>query len=133
MKTIHTVSMMLLTIIVLNSCTPKMTFVTSAIVPAATGSVNIKKDKNKNYVIDVNVQNLAEPKNLSPAKNTYLVWMESSENSAKKLGQLMPNGKALKASLKATAINEPKTVYITAEDNADVQNPDGQVILTTKR
>ncbi len=133
MKTITTVATMLFTIIALNSCTPKMTFVTSAIVPAATGSVNVKKDKNKNYVINVNVQNLAEPKNLSPAKNTYLVWMESSENSAKKLGQLVPNGKALKATLNATAIAEPRTVFVTAEDNVEVQYPDSQVILSTKR
>lgn len=124
---------MLITLLALNSCTPKMTFVTSSIVPAASGAANVKKDKNKNYVINVNVQNLAEPKNLSPSKNTYLVWMESNQTSAKKLGQLMPSGKALKATLSTTSVAQPKRVYITAEDNADVQYPDGQVILTTQQ
>ncbi|GAB4010145.1 hypothetical protein GCM10028808_20360 [Spirosoma migulaei] len=131
MKTIYIIATILVTLIALNSCTPKMTFATSSIVPAASGAANVKKDKNKNYVINVNVQNLAEPKNLSPSKNTYLVWMESNETSAKKLGQLMPSGKTLKATLSATSVNQPKRVYITAEDNADVQYPDGQVILTT--
>jgi biopolymer transport protein ExbD len=133
MKTIHIIATMLVTLIALDSCTPKMTFVTSSLVPAASGAANVKKDKNKNYVINVNVQNLAEPKNLSPSKNIYLVWMESNETSAKKLGQLMPNGKALKATLSATSVDQPKRVYITAEDNADVQYPDGQVILTTQQ
>ena len=132
MKTINSAALMLALVITLNACTPKMTFVTSSIVPAASGAVHVKKDKNKNYVVNVDVQNLADPKNLSPSKKTYLVWSESSENSAKKLGQLMPNGKALKAELKATTIDEPRTIFITAEDNADVQYPDGQTILTTR-
>ncbi|QDK77536.1 hypothetical protein EXU85_02550 [Spirosoma sp. KCTC 42546] len=133
MKTINAISTMLFIITALNSCTPKMTFVTSAIVPAATGEVNVKKDKNKNYVINLNVQNLAEPNNLNPSKNTYLVWAESTENSAKKLGQIMPSGKSLKASLTTSVINEPKAVFITAEDNAEAQYPAGQVVLTTRR
>ena len=105
MKTINSAALMLALVITLNACSPKMTFVTSSIVPAASGAVHVKKDKNKNYVVNVDVQNLADPKNLSPSKKTYLVWSESSENSAKKLGQLMPNGKALKAELKATTID----------------------------
>lgn len=133
MKTIKTIVTVLVTIIALNSCTPKLTFVTSAIVPAATGAVHVKKDKNKNYVINLNVQNLAAPNNLNPSRNTYLVWMESSENSAKKLGQLMPTGKSLKATLTTSAIHEPRAVFITAEDNVDAQFPVGQVILTTRR
>lgn len=133
MKTINAITSILFTTILLSSCTPKMTFVTSTIVPAATGEVNVKKDKNKNYVINLTVQNLAEPNNLNPSKNTYLVWMESTENSAKKLGQIMPNGKSLKATLTTSVINDPKAVFITAEDNAEVQYPAGQVILTTRR
>ncbi|GAB4053953.1 hypothetical protein [Spirosoma litoris] len=133
MKTITNAVTMLFMVIAFNACTPKMTFVTSTIVPAATGAVNVKKDKNKNYVININVQNLAEPNNLNPSKSTYLVWMESSENLTKKLGQLMPTGKTLKATLTTTTINKPRTVFITAEDRADVQYPVGEVILTTRR
>ncbi|GAB3901259.1 hypothetical protein GCM10028825_53340 [Spirosoma agri] len=108
-------------------------FGTSSIVPAASGEVHVKKDKNKNYIVSVDVQNLAEASKLTPSKNIYLVWAESSEESAKKLGQLVPTGKVLKAELKATTIAEPRTVFITAEDNADVLYPDGQIILTTRK
>jgi hypothetical protein len=110
-----------------------MAFVTSSIVPSATGTVKVKKDKNKNYIINVSVLNLAEPDKLSPSKNTYLVWMRSTGNSAKKLGQLAPSGKALKGNLSATAVEKPDDVFITAEDNADIDYPKGDVILTTKK
>ncbi|GAB3717903.1 hypothetical protein GCM10027592_60400 [Spirosoma flavus] len=133
MKTIYSVATAIFLGIGLNACTPKMTFVTSTIVPAASGTVSVKKDKNKNYVTNVTVMNLAEPKNLSSAKNTYLVWMESNNNSAKKLGQLMPKGKGLKGTLSATSIDKPDQIFITAENNADIQYPDGEVVLTTRK
>ncbi|WP_460671992.1 hypothetical protein [Larkinella ripae] len=109
-----------------------MTFRTSSVAPAATGAINVKKDKNKNYIVKVNVRNLADPKNLSPAKKTYLVWMESKENSIKKLGQLTPSGKALQADLSTTTVTNPDQIFITAEDNTDIPYPDGPVVLTTK-
>lgn len=132
MKTIKIASVVLFTFFILTSCTSKMNFVTSSTVPAATGTIRVKQDKNKNYVLTVNVQNLAESQSLTPPKNTYLVWMESNENSIKRLGQLSPSGKSLKATLSATAIAKPTQVYITAENNMDIQYPDGQVILTTR-
>ncbi|GAB4035336.1 hypothetical protein [Spirosoma jeollabukense] len=133
MKTINFVAIALLITLSVSSCTPKMTFTTSTIVPSATGEVKVKKDKNKNYIIDVNVINLAEPQKLTPAKTTYLVWMESRESRTKKLGQIMPASKLLKASLSATATDEPTDIFITAEDNVDIQYPDGPIILTTKK
>lgn len=133
MKTIHLVAFGLVLLVGLNSCAPKMSFANSTIVPAATGDVKVKKDKNKNYVINVHVQNLADPKRLTPAKETYLVWMESGNESARKLGKLTPGSKALKGSLSATATAAPDNIFITAEDNADVQSPDSQIILTTKK
>lgn len=133
MKTIIPAIMVLVTLSIVTSCTPKMSFTTSALVPAATGDVKVKKDKNKNYLINVSVQNLADPKRLSPSKETYVVWMESGREPSKKLGQLKPASKSLKASLNATETTQPTDVFITAEDNADVQYPDGQVVLTTKK
>lgn len=133
MKTINTAVMALFTLVTLNSCTPKMSFTTSTIVPAATGTINVKKDKNSNYMMDVQVMNLADPKNLTPSKNTYLVWMESDDSRVRKLGQLTTSGKALKGELKTSSVAKPDEIFITAEDNADIQNPEGQIILTTKK
>lgn len=133
MKTINSLAITFFICAVLGSCTPKMTFVNSTIAPAATGTINVKKDKNNNYTLVVNIFNLAESKKLTPAKETYLVWMESSGNSVKKLGQITPRGKTLKGELTATVIDKPDQVFVTAEDNPEIEYPAGDVILTTRK
>jgi hypothetical protein len=132
MKTSRLIALSCLFIFTLNACTTSMNFLTSSIVPAATGAVKTKKDKNNNYTLSIDVRNLAEPKSLTPAKEAYIVWMEDSRNAVKKLGQIVPTSKTLKASLNATSVAEPTRVFITAEDGVDRQNPEGQIILTTK-
>ncbi|UFH51967.1 hypothetical protein [Spirosoma sp. KNUC1025] len=119
--------------IILNACTPKMAFTTSSVVPAASGTINVKKDKNENYTLKVNVHNLAESKNLTPPKNSYLVWMKQNDRSVKKLGQLNPSGKTLTASLSTTTVAKPQEIFITAEDNAEILYPAGQTVLTTEK
>ncbi len=52
----------------LASCAKKISFQTSSVVPAAQGSVKVKKDNNNNYSIDLNVIRLADPKRLNPRK-----------------------------------------------------------------
>ena len=138
MKTIQSITLTLGISLLLSSCsTTKMTFVPSSVVPAASGEVKVKKDKNKNYVINVAVLNLADPKKLTPAKASYLVWMESSRNSVKKLGQIDTSSgllsKAMKGEVSATAVAEPTRVFITAENDVSVQYPAGDVVLTTNR
>ncbi|WP_018620136.1 hypothetical protein [Spirosoma luteum] len=132
MKTSKSIAIICLFVFTLSACTTGMNFLTSSIVPAATGAVQTKKDKNDNYTLSIDVRNLAEPKNLTPAKEAYIVWMEDGRNAVKKLGQLSPSSKSLKASLNATSVTEPTRVFITAEDGIDRQNPEGQIILTTK-
>jgi len=133
MKTINVIASVLFLLVAISSCTPKMNFVPSQIVPAATGEVRVKKDKNKNFVVDVNVRNLAEPKRLDPPRDTYVVWMESGRDAAKKLGQIRPASRNLRARLTTTETTQPDNVFITAEDNADVLYPGGQTVLTTRR
>ncbi|WP_461070946.1 hypothetical protein [Spirosoma horti] len=133
MKPIKSIGHIFLMVVALSSCTPKMTFLNSTIAPAATGGITVKKDKNNNYILNVSVMNLAEPKQLTPPKETYVVWMESDENSVKKLGQIAPRSKALKGELRTTSTDKPKEVYITAENDANITYPNGDIILTTKR
>lgn len=132
MKSILSVAFFLCLTFVLFSCgTSKMTFENSSIVPAATGEVKVKKDKNENYAIDLSVKNLAPSQKLTPSKQLYLVWMEDGKNPVKKLGRLDPSS-SLKASLTALSTVKPTKLFITAEDNAEVTYPAGDVVLTTK-
>lgn len=122
---------------VLSSCaTNKMAFKTSTAVPAAEGSVKVKKDKNKNYNIDLSVIRLANAERLDPPKKMYIVWMNTSQDGVKKIGQLKTSSgllsSALKSSLKTTMPYKPTGFFITAEDDADIISPNGQTILSTK-
>ena len=137
MKTINSLALILFLALALGACSSKMTFQNSSIVPAATGEVKVKKDKNDNYQITVNVANLAEPQKLSPSRDVYIVWMDSNRNLIKKLGQIKVGSgmfsKALTGELTVTESEKPDRVFITAENNADTMNPSTEVVLTTGR
>lgn len=136
MKLINTFSTLVLLGFILVSCARKMNFAPSSVVPAATGSVKIKKDKNNNYIVTVNVVNLADPKNLNPSRSVYVVWLEDDRNSTKNIGQITTSSsmfsKALKGEVEATATSMPSRVFITAEDDGNVQYPGSQMVLTTR-
>jgi len=51
-------------LLTVSSCARKAVFQTSTVVPAARGSVKVKKDNNNNHLISVIVIDLAEPDRL---------------------------------------------------------------------
>jgi len=118
-----------------NSCSKKITFLNSAVVPAAEGIVKVKKDNNNNYLIQIHLSNLADVERLQPPQNAYVVWMVTEEEGTINIGQI-DSGKttltnALRASFKTVSSFKPSKIFITAEDNANVQYPGMQVVLTT--
>lgn len=136
-RNIFFVAILLPFLFILSSCgSSKMAFQTSSVVPSAEGSVKVKKDKNKNYNIDLSVIRLANAERLDPPKKMYIVWMNTSQNGVKKIGQLKTSStmlsSSLKSSLKTTVPFEPKSFFITAEDDANIEVPYGQVVLSTK-
>jgi len=137
MKTINSLALILFLAITLGACSSKMTFQNSSVVPAATGDVKVKKDKNDNYQITVSVANLAEPQKLSPSRDVYIVWMDADRGLTKKLGQIKVDSgmfsKALTGGLTATESEKPNRVFITAENDADTMRPSSEVVLTTGR
>ncbi len=136
-RTILPVTITLFAFLLLQSCATKHAFSTSSVVPAAQGSVKIKKDKNKNYNIDLSTIRLADSKRLNPPKEMYIVWMDTELNGTKNIGQLNTSSsllsQTLKSSLKTVTPFKPIRVFITAEDNADNQYPGGQIVLDTGR
>lgn len=133
MKSVRLTVLPLALALFVGSCTPSMNFLSSSIVPAASGRVQVKHDKNENYLIRINVRNLAPADRLSPPQRTYIAWMESGRNSIKKLGLLEPRSKALEASLTTTSVEPPDRIFVTAESSPDTQYPDGTEVLATKR
>jgi hypothetical protein len=134
-KNISLFTVMVVIFLSLNSCAKKISFQTSPVVPAARGTVKVKKDDNKNYSIKINLLNLAEAKRLPTSEKTYVVWMESNQQAVKNLGQLNSGrsmlSKKLKASFETVSAVKPTKIFITAEDNSSVQYPGNELILTT--
>jgi len=114
----------------LSSCAVKENFQVSSLQPAARGNVKITKDNNNNYVIRVNVSNLAELERLQADKDSYVVWLKTSDGNTKNLGQLNVS-KSLDASLTTISPYEPDQIFITAENDNEVQYPGSMVILAT--
>ncbi|MFD0764631.1 hypothetical protein ACFQZI_07180 [Mucilaginibacter lutimaris] len=122
--------------IALTSCSRKLSFNTSSVVPAAEGYAKVNKDNNNNYAIHVKVTHLAEPGRLQPKRELYVVWMVTANNGTKNIGQLKSSSgffsSVLEGELNTVSSFKPERVFITAENDANIQYPGSMVILTTK-
>jgi hypothetical protein len=126
-----------LLVFLFSSCSKHFSFLTSSVVPAAEGTVNIKKDRNKNYVVRVQIADLAEVDRLQGNKVTYVVWLVSDNERIENVGQLKSKRslltKQLKATIKTVSPSNPIKVFVTAENDGSVIYPIGQVVLSTDR
>ncbi|PKP48430.1 MAG: hypothetical protein CVT92_16140 [Bacteroidetes bacterium HGW-Bacteroidetes-1] len=135
LKNISLISSAILLVLTLNSCATKANFLSSSMVPAANGTVKVKKDKNHNYRINIQISNLAESNQLSPPKDTYVVWLVADNKAAKNIGQIVSEtgfmSKKLKASFETITSFKPSKIFLTAEDDANVQYSYSEAVLTT--
>jgi hypothetical protein len=122
-------------ILCLSSCAAQADFQVSSVVPAARGSVTVKKDKYNNYLLDIKLTDLAEAGRLTPPKNTYVVWMITDENYIKNIGQIKTSkslfSKKLNAEFETKSSFRPVRIFITAEYDPEIQNTNSEVVLTT--
>ena len=119
-------------IIGISACAKKTMFMISPVQPAARGFVEVKKDKNNNYQIKIELSSLSESIRLSPPKSYYVVWMVSRSNINKNIGQIKPSSN-LKASFETVSTSKPAKIFITAEDDPTLQYPGKLVVLTTDK
>jgi len=117
-------------IAVLTSCATTTKFPLSNTVPAAEITAKVNQDKNKNYVIQVVAKNLASAERLNPPKNNYSIWIVTENGTIKNIGQLT-NLNAKTATLKTLTPFNVKEIFITAEDQGNLTNPNGVEISRT--
>lgn len=96
--------------------------------PAAEGKVMTDNDRNGNTGVEVHVKHMATPQSLTPAKQTYLVWVQPRGKDPELLGALRVNDD-LEGSLKAATPHKAFDIFITAEDNLKPETPSSLVIL----
>lgn len=122
---------MLLIVITFSSCSHKTVFNTSSVIPAARGEVKVKKDKNNNYKIELQISYLAEPERLQPPKKTYVVWLVGEDrNDPINIGRIEGN-KKLKVKFETVSSIKPKRLFISAEDDYATQFPSYMIVLET--
>jgi len=109
---------------VITSCATVVKFPVSTVEPAADITAKIKKNNQNNYVIEVTANYLASVERLSPPKKMYVVWLVTSENGINNIGQ-MKNDNAQKMKLQTLTSFEPKEIFVTAEDEANITLPSG--------
>lgn len=116
------------------SCSQRVAFQNSTVVPGAEGKVKIGKDNNGNQTVNVEVVNLAQPEMLPNPQKTYVVWAQTPDGT-RNLGQLRTSkgliGSSYKGELTAIVQSKPSRVFITAEQDGTTTFPGNYVVLTT--
>jgi hypothetical protein len=109
----------------------KFSLTASSKVPAASGEINAKTDKNDNTEVELKVQNLAKPGSLTPPATSYVVWFESQGLPPENEGELKV-GDNLKGEVKDTTPSKNFDVVVTAESDPLAKSPSDDVILRAK-
>ena len=106
----------------------KFPLTVASTVPAAKGEVDTGKDKNRNTELKMEVEHLAEPEKLTPAKSVYIVWFQEKGGEAAMQGQLRID-KKLKGSFRTVTPLKAFDVFVTAESDPNVKTPSGTEVL----
>jgi len=114
------------------SCTKKILFMTSSVVPAAEGNVTISRDANQNYVIKMQISNLAAVERLEPPMKSYVVWVRSGTDYAENKGRIITSNN-LNVSFETVSPSRPDLIFITAEEDETTQFPSSMIVLTTEK
>lgn len=116
-------------------CVRKINFQNSQVVPAARGYVKVDMDDNKNYVVKLHIDGLAEVERLNPPRKSYVVWVETDSDETVNMGRITSStggmSKSLKANFEGITPSKPHKVFITAEDDEATHYPGNQIVLTT--
>lgn len=102
--------------------------ISDASVPAAQGHLSTDTDRNGNTKIHVDVDHLAQPSALTPASNTYVVWVQPRGQAAQNVGELRVNSD-LHGSFRTSVPYKTFDVYVTAERDPRASAPNGPELL----
>ncbi len=117
------------------SCNTKVEFPVSEVVPSAEATAVISKDKNDNFLVELDINNLTKPERLSPKRKFYVLWAETAQGSVN-LGQIKVKestfSSSLYAEIEASLPLKPTRLVISAENELNRNSPSTFTILETK-
>lgn len=129
---IFTISLFVIIAFWFTSCSNKTFFLQSSVLPAATGYVEVSRDKSENYIIKMDLKNFAGSERLDPSNLTYVVWMVTAREAAVNIGRISTNNN-LNASFQTLSSFRPVKIFITAEEQENARYPGSIVVMTTDR
>jgi hypothetical protein len=100
----------------------------STLQPAAAAELKDEKDDNGNIKLNIHIHHLAKPDSLTPPRDAYVVWIESSGQPPQNMGEIKVNDK-LESEFSTRTPFKKFRVYITAEDGPKMTTPSGDRIL----
>lgn len=130
MQKLYTICLTLALIGTIADAAKKFPMTAASIVPAARGEVQIDKDKNGNIRVNMKVEHLANPENLTPAAVVYVVWLQDKGGNPENQGQLKVD-KKLTASFKTVTPSKSFDLFVTAERDSGAKAPSGPEVLRT--
>lgn len=115
----------------MTSCASTTEFPVSNKVPAADITAKTKKQGKPNYLVTITAKNLAASERLDPSKSIYVIWAISDSGVTRNVGHFtQKNGE--KSTYKASFPYQPVEIFITAEDEEGICEPEGIEITRTK-
>lgn len=128
MRKLYTVCLSLAFFCTIANAAKRFPMTATSIVPAARGQVEIDKDKNGNVRVNMTVADLANPENLTPPANVYVVWLQARGGNPENQGQLKVD-KKLTASFKTVTPSKTFDLFVTAERDSSAKAPSGPEVL----
>lgn len=116
------------TAIAIASWATKYHLTASSLIPGATGDVDAHVDKNGNTSVELKVEHMAEPGQLSPPVTAYVVWFQQSNSTPDKEGELKV-GSDRKGEFKTSTPFRNFEIRITAENDPMTKNMSGPVVM----
>jgi uncharacterized protein YceK len=122
--------MLLFVALVLSGCATTFQLESGKRTPAAEGTMEVTEDENDNYILDIRVAHLPEPKKLDENLTTYVVWANpvGSKGEYSNLGRLKLN-EDREGRMSARTPFKDFDIIVTAEKNAAVDGPSKYVVL----
>ena len=121
-------------VIGVSSCRGATDFLSSAFIPHSRGYVKVSTDRHEQYVIKVNLKNLRSPEQTT-TESSYVVWMITEGGVTEKIGLLESSNflftKIYSTTFKLESRLTPAKIYITAEDNHSIPNPNSEIVFST--
>jgi hypothetical protein len=130
MRQFYTICLALALFCPIAGAAKKSPLTATSAVPAARGQVEVDKDKNGNIRLNIKVEHLANPQNLTPPGDVYVVWLQEKGGNPENQGQLKVD-KNLTAKFETVTNLTSFDLFVTGERDQSVKAPGGTEVLRT--